>query len=144
MRALGRRLRMHKLILLVAMCSVWIAPNTNGQSTDWIQITEPRGGAVVEWRPFFRGTVASPQTEVWVIIHPVATGEYWVQPRPTVLGDGTWQSRGYVGRPGDIDRGNEFEVMAIANPAMPLEEGNVFEFWPDADHKSSVILVLRK
>jgi hypothetical protein len=70
--------------------------------------------------------------------------DFWVQPQLTVNRDGTWMVSIYVGRPGNLDAGKRYEIMAIANPKRPLKEGDVLRFWPDAESKSEVIEVVRK
>lgn len=82
--------------------------------------------------------------KVWVVIHPMEASDYWVQPSLTVKNDGTWKVMIYVGRPGRIDVGKQFEVMAVANPKVNLKEGDVLSGWPEAEWKSEVIELIRK
>lgn len=109
-----------------------------------ISITEPTEGAAVPRRPFVKGTVSDPNAKVWVIVHPMATGNYWVQPSLTPKKDGTWKVMIYIGRPGADDVGKHFEIMAIANPKVKLKEGDVLSGWPDAQWKTQVIELTRK
>jgi hypothetical protein len=50
----------------------------------------------------------------------------------------------YVGRPGNVDVGKQFEIMAIANPKRPLKEGELLSFWPDAESRSEPVKVTRR
>lgn len=109
-----------------------------------LSIIEPRNGDKVPERPYISGRVADPNLEVWVIVHPMEVSDYWVQPRVTVRGDGSWKVSIYIGRPGNIDVGKRFEIMAIANPKSKLNEGMVIRGWPDAKWRSEVIEVIRK
>ena len=81
---------------------------------------------------------------VRVVAHPMETGSYWVQPNVSVKTDGTWKVIIYIGRPGDVDVGKQFEIMAVANPKISLKEGDVLDEWPDAEFKSQVVEVTRE
>ena len=109
-----------------------------------LSITEPKDRASVPERPYIEGKVSNPNADVWIIVHPMEVTDYWVQPRLTVRADGAWRASAYVGRPGRVDVGKHFEIMAVANPKRPLKEGDVLQFWPDAELKSGVIEVVRK
>lgn len=109
-----------------------------------LRITAPPDKSEVPERPFVEGTVADPKAKVWVIVHPMAVSDYWVQPSVAVKEDGTWKVKIYIGRPGSIDVGEQFEIMAVANPKVKLKEGDVLSGWPEAQGKSEVIEVTRK
>ena len=109
-----------------------------------LRIISPLDKAQVAARPVIVGTVADPNMKVWVVIHPMEASDYWVQPSLTVKNDGTWKVMIYVGRPGRIDVGKQFEVMAVANPKVNLKEGDVLSGWPEAEWKSEVIELIRK
>ena len=107
-------------------------------------LLEPgHGAAVPEW-PYVRGRVQNSKVHVWVIVHPMETGDYWVEPQAGVRDDGTWVAQAHIGRPGTIDVGKRFEVRAVANPASALHEGDVLPFWPDAQWSSDLIEVERR
>ncbi len=109
-----------------------------------INITEPTEGPAVPRRPFVKGTVSDPNAKVWVIVHPMETGNYWVQPSLTPKKDGTWKVMIYIGRPGTEDVGKHFEIMAVANPEKKLKEGDVLSGYPEAKGKTQVIELTRK
>ena len=113
------------------------------QSLD-VSITSPADVSSVGLRPVVKGTVSDPASTVWVIVHPLETGDYWVQPRVKVSDDGTWEVRIYIGRPGSIDVDKLFEVRAVANPTTKLQEGNVLGGWPKAKASSYVIELKRE
>jgi len=108
-----------------------------------LRITAPSDEAQVPERPLVEGTVADPKAEVWVIVHPMAVSDYWVQQRLTPKADGTWKVKIYVGK-GPIGVGEQFEIMAVANPKVQLNEGDVLSGWPEAQWESQVIEVTRK
>jgi len=122
-----------------------VAVSHAGAQGPKIQITSPHDKAQVPERPFVEGTIAVPLAKVWVIAHPMDGSAYWVQPRARVsIGDLTWKAKIYIGRPGTLDVGKEFEIMAVANPIRELKEGDVLSGWPEAQWKSEVIKVTRK
>lgn len=116
-------------------------PATTGQV---ITITGPPDGLEVDQRHFVEGTVSDPSREVWVVVHPLDTSSYWVQPRVTVHSSGVWRSMAYFGRSGDLDRGKRFEIVAIAEPHETLQEGEYGSTWPRARWTSKPITVIRR
>lgn len=109
-----------------------------------VHISEPKDGDSVGYRPYIQGTVANPDAEVWVIVHPINLSAYWVQPTVSVKGDGTWKVKVYMGRAGDIDVGRQFEILAVANPKDMLNEGDILGGWPYSQMNSQVIKVTRR
>ena len=108
-----------------------------------LSILEPVDGASVHARHLVQGVVRDRGTLVWLIVHPVETGAFWVQPAVTVGWSGRWSLQAYFGRGGGIDAGKRFEVMAIADPAQTLREGEVLGTWPEAAWRSEVVSVIR-
>ena len=109
-----------------------------------LRITAPADGAQVSERPFVEGTASDPNAEVWVVVHPMSVSDYWVQPRVNVREDGTWRVRIHIGRPGAIDVGEQFEIAAFVNPEVRMEQGDIFNGWPEAQWKSQIIEVTRR
>ncbi len=130
-------------IALSIFLTIISASLASGQELN-LHITAPPDKVQVPERPFVEGTVADPNAKVWVIVHPMEVSDYWVQPSITVKRDGTWKVKIYIGRPGRIDVGKQFEIMAIANPKVRLKEGSILKEWPESQWKSQVIEVIRK
>lgn len=107
-----------------------------------IAITNPSEGSKVVHREYVKGTVSDPNADVWVVIHPVETSGFWIQPPVTVKNNGTWKVKAYFGRSG-MDIGKEFEIRAFANPSSSLQEGESIN-WPSSEARSDVIDVIRK
>jgi hypothetical protein len=119
-------------------------PRTDACGHEELCITSPPDGARVPERPFVQGRVTNTRARVWVVIHPMEWSDYWVQPPTTVHQNGTWKVQVYVGRPGVLDVGKHFEIMACANVHGRVEEGTVLSWWPDADYQSNAIEVVRE
>lgn len=111
--------------------------------TTKLQILIPKNNTEVPARTYVEGYVLDPKAKVWLIIHPMETSAYWVQPSITVRKDGNWKVAAYLGRSGSIDVGKQFEIMAVANPRVGLKEGDVLDGWPEAQWNSQVIEVVR-
>jgi hypothetical protein len=109
-----------------------------------ITITSPHDDSEVDQRHFIQGMVSAPDKDVWVVVHPLDTSSYWVQPRVSVRSDGTWRVVAYFGRSGDLDKGKKFEVVAIGSPREALQEGEYGSTWPDAHWTSSPVVVIRR
>lgn len=98
--------------------------------------------ARVEDRPLVEGTVQPTCARVWVVVHPLSVSEFWVQAMPTVQTDGGWVLKPHIGRE-EEDQGEQFEVVAIANPTEELKEGLVLTRWPRGEARSDVSLVTK-
>jgi hypothetical protein len=131
-------------VTVVMLCTVVIAKYTVLASENIeIRITSPVEGAKVPERPLIEGTVSGSKADVWVIIHPMEISTYFVQPSVTVKETGKWKVKVYVGK-GNQGKGQQFEIMAIANPKSNLKEGDQLSKWPDSGAKSQVIEVTRE
>ncbi len=108
-----------------------------------VKIAEPAERAKVDRTQEVKGRVRNRYDNVWVIVHPIGTSSYWVQPSISVKKDGTWTVTAYFGRSGDIDVGKKFEIMAVLNPKRELKEAEIFDKWPAAESRSDIVTVLR-
>ena len=109
-----------------------------------IHITVPGDNEQVVELPIMEGTVSDSTAKVWVIVHPMEVSDYWVQPPVTMREGGKWKVQIHIGRPGAVDVGKHFEIVAVANPKNSLKEGDKLKAWPEAKWKSQVIEVTRK
>ena len=114
---------------------------TNGAE---IAITFPVSGALVDQRCFVSGTVSSTVASVIVVIHPMVTSKYWVQPKVTVRNDRSWKVGVYVGADSPRESGELFEIAAIATPIESLKEADVLDDWPRGAARSGIVEVQRK
>ena len=117
----------------------WCA--TAGSAT--IRITSPESGACVQRISFVSGVVRPRKAEVAVIVHPMATAQYWVQRRVSVRNDGTWKVQAYFGTDDVCDAGEHFEIVAVAAPRSVLSEADILAGWPNAKARSDVVEVVR-
>lgn len=118
------------------------APSTSQAAP--LHIASPENRSEVPEQPVVEGTVADPRATVWVIVHPLEVADYWVQQPITVGDDGSWEVQVHIGRPGDIDVGKHFEILAVANPRSKLRKGDVLSGWPKAQYRSQRVVVTRK
>jgi hypothetical protein len=136
---------MRKIIMpLVVLFYIFSVLHLAAAQGENITIKSPSDGASVPERPIVEGVVMDKTAQVWVIVHPMETSDYWVQPKVTVRKEGLWRVQVYIGRPGNIDVGKHFEMMSVANPKQMLREGKVLGTWPEAQSQSEVIEVIRK
>ncbi|MGO9374674.1 MAG: hypothetical protein ACLQBD_21600 [Syntrophobacteraceae bacterium] len=134
---MGRKL----VILFVFVMGTVTVLNAQGLN---VSITAPIDSAQVPERLTIEGTVSDQNSKVWVIVHPMEVSTYWVQPDINIKKNGNWKAVIYIGRPGAVDVGKHFEVMAVANPKVILKEGQKLEGWPDAQAKSEGIELIRR
>lgn len=109
-----------------------------------VRILEPPDGDLVESTHVVRGRISDSVAQLWVVVHPLATSSYWVQPRVSIRRGGEWQVQAYFGRSGSMDVGKTFEVLAIVDPATELREGMILERWPASRLVSDMVSVTRK
>jgi hypothetical protein len=109
-----------------------------------LTIAMPHDGDHVSEMPRIEGTAPTPNSTVWVIVHPLEVPDYWVQPIIIVRQNGTWNTVIHIGRAGRIDVGKHFEIMAVANPKVKLSEADVLSGWPEAELKSPLIELIRE
>jgi len=128
---------------IIALLILFNACMAQGETLQ-IQISSPKDEQQVPERTMIKGTVNDNKVEVRVVIHPMEVGDYWVQPSVTVKEDGTWKVLSYIGRPGGVDIGKSYEIMAFAKPEEKLKEGMKLPNWPKAQAKSHVVDVTRK
>jgi uncharacterized protein YoxC len=114
------------------------------QAQGRIEILSPQNDSQAGDRAFVEGTISGYNGKVWVVVHPVGTSAFWVQPNADITENGKWSVNVYLGRPGNIDIGKRFEIMAVANPAQEIRTGIILENWPEAGWRSQVINVVRK
>jgi hypothetical protein len=107
-----------------------------------ITISSPLDGSSVDHRQDITGQVSDTNANVLVVIHPVSVSEFWTQPPVTVRNNGQWRVKAYFGRRG-IDRGEEYEVRAFANPQSHTQEGK-YTSWPHAEARSNVVVMTRR
>ncbi len=136
---------MRKIImLLIALFYIIFVLTVVMAQVENIAVNSPPDGTSVLERPIVGGSVAGNVAQVWVIVHPMETSDYWVQPKVAVRRGGLWRVQVYIGQPGSIDVGKHFEIMAVANPRRTLREGLVLGTWPEAESQSAVIEVIRR
>jgi len=100
-------------------------------------------GETVPARMMIEGYISVSGPTVWVIVHPMETSEYWVQPAVTIQGN-RLSAMVYIGRPGEVDMGKRFEIMAVADPQQNLREGFILDAWPKGLARSEIIMVVRQ
>ena len=110
----------------------------------FFEISNPINGESAEWRTKVTVKASKPFAEVWVVVRPLETRDFWVQPKTTLQANGEWETMIYLGGKGTSHIGKVFDLRAIANPVDSLQEGLVFPGWPRADMKSDVIRVARR
>ena len=128
-------------MLYLVFVAFLVATTTQAQSLR-IEISEPTDGVKVAQKQYVKGMVSDPEADVLVVIHPVETSGFWVQPPVTVKSNGTWRVKAHFGRAG-MDSGKEFEIRAFANPEGMLREGKSGS-WPKAAARSDVADVIRE
>ena len=107
-----------------------------------IQILSPTDGAEVEGVQIVRGRVSDPDSDVFVIVHPLRTSSYWVQQNAVIAADGEWTIRVFLGTE-TTGVGEFFELLAVVDPTQRLREGLVLDQWPPAEAVSDLVVVSR-
>ncbi len=137
------------LILVIFIQSMMLRSTINAQTSefhhgDTLTIIAPRDGERVLVNPMAEGRVSISNSIVWIVVHPMAVADYWVQQPGTANNNGDWRCLINVGREGTVDTGKYFEIRAFVYPNRTLRNGLVLESWPDARIKSDIITVKRR
>ena len=109
-------------------------------SSGMLVITSPCPESKVKALHLVKGTVSDPDVkEVWVVIHPMESADYWIQQRATVQ-DHKWEVICHFGEP-EQHVGKRYEFIAVAMPeGVPMASG-IFKDpnWPKAKYSSQLI-----
>lgn len=117
----------------------------------WIFTPKP-SGLVID-RPTTRSTVRQElvvegkarHTElVWLVVHPVNSTYYWVQPAVRTNINGYWIGVIFVGSLKESDVGERFQLRAFVNPKQELTLGNVLSDWPEAELSTPITEMVRE
>lgn len=116
-----------------------------------ISITTPRDGSDAGMRQLVAGKVDDPRSRVYVLVHPLAVRQIWVQNPPVIGSDGKWQT--YIGCGTEsLGLREKYEVIAIASnenylvtlaTGNLLREGKVLERLPRNTNVSNIATVRR-
>lgn len=132
-----------KLNLALIASTALLATYSIAAEVPTVRIDSPSTNSIVDQRQEISGTVTPSGAEVWVVIRPMETSDFWVQPQVTVGNDGKWTALVYFGDPGGAHSGKKFEVRAFANPSTPLKEGKG-KSWPKSSTQSDVFRYTRR
>ncbi len=121
-------------------------PVSRVQASDGVvvQISRPSDESLVTASQQVAGRVSNGSDDVWVVVHPVGTSAYWIQPRVNVEADGDWVVTGHFGRESATDSGLAFELMAIVGPYLRVHEGQILDRWPQARFASPLVRLRRR
>lgn len=132
------------LLIGIAVAACTSAGDASGaQNTLEVKLSTPANGAVVAHRHDVSGTVSDPGVKVYLVIHPMATSGYWVQPDISSNTKGEWTTEAYFGKSESVDSGKRFEVRAFAGVTAKISVGERSD-WPTATASSELIIVNRK
>jgi len=109
-----------------------------------LRIVSPANLDSVGQQPIVEGTATQPGTDVWVIVHPMALTDSWVQQAARVQDNCRWRVQVNIGQPGSAHIGQHFQLMVVARPSSPLHEGQVLSGWPRSRSHSQILQVIRK
>jgi hypothetical protein len=103
-------------------------------------------GNVVPWRVCLVGSVSDANARVHVLIRPLRSNAWYVQPPIWAQLDGTGASfttMAYIADAGTQFAGERFVAVAVANPRTVLKEGEVLASIPTAEAQSPLIDLVR-
>lgn len=133
---------MKNLLMIAFAFCVTTSMSARAADEITIEIVAPTDGAAVDHREEVKGRVSDPNANVWVVIRPTETSDFWVQPPVSVKKDGSWKVKPYFGDAGR-NVGSKFEVRAFVNPSEAAKEGKT-DHWLKATVRSDLIEVVRQ
>jgi hypothetical protein len=107
-----------------------------------LRIITPSTGSACYEEAVVEGTGAASGSPPWIVVRAVGTYEYWPN-HAQIRGVGNWFGSIVCGRHGR-DQDVHYQVMALENPEIPLQQGIPVAEWPRAERVSQIIEVIRK
>ena len=139
----GRAIRLAGLVFVVAVsCLVAVNWLRSSSPASGLLITRPSHDRTVPRELLATGEVTNAET-VWLVVHPIGSVKYWVQPPINVQEDNTWRGGIYIGSDDKGDIGVRSQIRAFVNPAKTLHEGDVLHAWPEAELSTGITEVIR-
>lgn len=90
-----------------------------------ISIISPAEGGHVCWRTMVTGSISNPNLQVFILIHPMATNKFWIEPIPNMRSDGRWEAYCYFGEQNQGIK-EPFEIIAVTSKNKNLfKEGDI-------------------
>ncbi len=92
------------------------------------------------------GKAPAEKSNVFLIVNPMDTPyQFWVQKGPASVDPRrNWYCSVHFGDPGPAHSGKQFVVVAVAEPATPLHEGQVLTDWPTGRWITKPVVFTRK
>ena len=118
------------LITFIVLSTI-VIPIVSSQTTSsaTVEITFPGNRATVDGhRITIDGTstgLKDTDLHLYVLVHPLSTSLWWVQPKVDINRDGSWITRIYIGE-SDIGNNEDYVIKAILTSEI-LHEGNTFK-----------------
>jgi hypothetical protein len=115
-------------------------------ASERITVEFPEDGSLVSNHIAVSGRVNDPGMSVWVLVHwdVRKIRGFWDGYAASVSPSGRWRAYVHIGRPGDLDRGVPYEIMAVGDPENTLRPGQVLDWWPRATCRSEILNVVRR
>lgn len=120
-----------------------------------VQITSPAEGTNVQARAVVRGIVDDNDVEIFVLVRPLTTNDWYVQPSPSIVSkqgeNYIWESVAYFGGK-DFGLGERFVIVALATKeddlrlefrGMDLKVGEIARKLPNYPNISNLVTVKR-
>lgn len=108
-----------------------------------VSIEDPITGQHVDRILKATGTIHN-GSNLWLVVRPSVSFNYWVQKEPKIYPNGTWEAFVHIGSIDPSDLGVSYEICAFVHPKIPLSVGSVLNEWPEALKASSIIKVIRR
>ncbi|MBN1569128.1 MAG: toll/interleukin-1 receptor domain-containing protein [Acidobacteria bacterium] len=124
-------------IIAIYLSSLWLGSKT-------LSISEPINGSVVGPECIVRGKAPRGVRDIWIVVNPVGSDEFWVQPKVEIVRGNTWEGRAYIGDSRSEGLKKAYRLRALCNAEEILLEGDVRGSWPAASKYSQIVQVTRR
>lgn len=139
---------MKSLQLFIAIGSFSLmltASKTQAQQTD-VSIVKYHDGDTIKCHSRIdikTATSLSRTSHIYLLVHPLAVTDWWVQPRFIYDAPGKWHCTAQIGQSPNQNNGQEFELIVLVNPNPDLLPVKQLQNLPTSPSQSTSITLVK-
>ena len=134
---------LHLLFVTFSLLFMLTTGKTQAQQQNISIVSYKNGDNILCHVKIMIKTNAPSSSNIYLLVHPIAVNNWWVQPQFTYDSNGYWHCYAYFGECGK-NIGEKFEMIALVNPTQTLVLGQKPTTIPASQKQSSIVEVIRQ